>query len=81
MGSVLQQCIACYALNTAGRAINGNPIVKQPGVTILSPGGVAGSILTVYVSGQISNFMGALIPGLPGNFSVSDETTFRQEGW
>ena len=50
MGSVAQQCSACYAVSAASSAINGDPIVKQPNVAILSPGGVAGSILTVRVS-------------------------------
>ena len=31
--------------------------------------------------GQIPSFLGTLVPGLPGNFSVSAEATFRQEGW
>ena len=81
MGSVAQQCGACYAMSAASSAINGDPIVKQPGVAILSPGGVAGSILTVSVSGQIPSFLGNLVPGLPGSFLVSAQATFRQEGW
>ena len=81
MGSVAQQCSACYALSAANSAIDSDPIVKQPGVAILSPGGVTGSILTVRVSGQIPDFMGSFVPGLPGNFTVSAEATFRQEGW
>ena len=81
MGSVAQQCSACYAVTAASSAIGSDPIVKQAGVAILSPGGVAGSILTVRVTGLIPNFMGAFVPGLPGNFTVSAEATFRQEGW
>ena len=81
MGSVAQQCSACYAMSGASSAISSDPIVKQPGVAILSPGGVAGSILTVRVSGSIPSFLGTLVPGLPGNFSVSAMATFRQEGW
>ena len=81
MGSVAQQCSACYALSAASSAINGDPIVKQAGVSILSPGGVAGSILTVRVSGQIPSFLGTLVPGLPGNFTVSAMATSRQESW
>ena len=81
MGSVAQQCAACYASSAASNAIKSDPIVKQPSVAILSPGGVAGSILTVRVSGQIPNFIGAFAPGLPGSFSVSAQATFRQEGW
>jgi hypothetical protein len=81
MGSVAQQRGACYASNAASSAINGDPIVKVPSVAILSPGGVAGSILSVRVSGTIPSFLGPLVPGLPGSFSVSAEATFRQEGW
>ncbi len=81
MGSVAQQCSACYAINAASNAINSDPIVKQSSVAILSPGGVAGSILTVRVSGSIPSFLGTLVPGLPGDFAVSAEATFRQEGW
>lgn len=81
MGSVAQQCGACYAMSAASSAINGDPIVKQPSVAILSPGGVAGSILSVQVSGQIPSFLGSLVPGLPGSFLVSAQATFRQEGW
>lgn len=81
MGSVAQQCSACYAVSGASSAIQNDPIVKQAGIAILAPGGVTGSILTVRVSGQIPNFMGSLVPGLPGSFLVSAEATFRQEGW
>ncbi len=81
MGSVAQQCGACYAVSGASSAINGDPIVKQAGVAILSPGGVAGSILSVQVSGKIPSFLGSLVPGIPGSFSVAAEATFRQEGW
>jgi hypothetical protein len=81
MGSVAQRCSACYAVSAASSTINGDPIVKEPGVAILSPGGVAGSILSVRVSGHIPSFLGTLVPGLPGSFPVSAEATFRQEGW
>jgi len=81
MGSVAQQCSACYAVSAASSAIDSDPIVKEPSVAILSPGGVAGSILSVRVSGTIPSFLGSLVPGLPGSFSVSAEATFRQEGW
>ena len=81
MGSVAQQCSACYAVSAASSEINADPIVKQPNVAILASGGVTGSILSVQVSGKIPNFMGTLVPGLPINFTVSAEATFRQEGW
>ena len=81
MGSVAQQCSACYAVSAASSAINGDPIVKEPNVAILAPGGVTGSILSVRVSGSIPSFLGSLVPGLPASFDVSAEATFRQEGW
>ncbi len=81
MGSVAQQCSACYAMSSASSAINSDPIVKHASVAILSPGGVAGSILTVQVSGSIPSFLGTMVPGLPGSFPVSAVATFRQEGW
>jgi hypothetical protein len=81
MGSVAQQCGDCYAASAASSAIGSDPIVKEPIVVILSPGGVAGSILRVRVSGTIPSFLGTLVPGLPGNFPVSAEATFRQVGW
>ncbi len=81
MGSVAQQCSACYASSAASSAIDSDPIVKEPTVAILAPGGVTGSILSVRVSGMIPSFLGTLVPGLPGDFSVSAEATFRQEGW
>ena len=81
MGSVAQQCSACYAVSAASSAINGDPIVKEPNVAILAPGGVTGSILSVRVSGSVPSFLGSLVPGLPASFDVSAEATFRQEGW
>lgn len=81
MGSVAQQCSACYAVSAASSAINGDPIVKLPNVVIFAPGGGTGSILSVRVSGSIPSFLGSLAPGLPASFDVSAEATFRQEGW
>jgi len=85
MGSVAQECPACYAVSAARTAIEASPIIQNSAVTVLAPGGTAGSILRIRVSGEIPNFMGplaALFPGLPeGPFIVSAEATFRQEGW
>ena len=85
MGSVAQECAACYAVTDARAAIEAAKIVENPQVEVLAPGGTAGSILRIRVSGQIPNFMGplaAIFPGLPtGPFGVSAEATFRQEGW
>ncbi|MDD5368964.1 MAG: hypothetical protein PHQ40_07765 [Anaerolineaceae bacterium] len=68
-------------MSAAQSAIGSDPIVKSPAVAVLSPGGIAGSILTVRVSGKIPSFLGKLAPGLPGEFNVSAQATFRQEGW
>ena len=82
MGSVAQGGQgAMYASMAAGSAIRDAKLVQSPGVTILSPGGPAGSILSVRVIGQIPNFMGGFVPGLPGTFTVTADATFRQEGW
>jgi len=85
MGSVAQQCPACWAVTNAESAIKEAPMVQDPQVTILAPGGSAGSILEVRVSGQIPNFFGglaAIFPGLYSTpFNVSAQATFRQEGW
>ena len=62
VGSVAQQCGACYAASTASSAIGSDPIVKEPNVAILSPGGVAGSILSVRVSGTSPSFLDNLLP-------------------
>lgn len=85
VGSVAQQCPACYAASAARSAIAGAGIVESPAVSVLSPGGKAGSLLKVQVSGTVPNFLGALtglFPGLPGQtFTVKADATFRQEGW
>ena len=85
MGSVAQQCPACYALSGARSAISEAGIVENPSVTLLASGGSAGSILKVQVSGSVTNFLApltSLFPGLPGEtFTVQADSTFRQEGW
>lgn len=85
MGSVAQQCPACYALSGARSAISEDGIVENPSVTVLAPGGSAGSILKIQVSGSVTNFLApltSLFPGLPGEtFTVRADSTFRQEGW
>jgi Flp pilus assembly protein TadG len=85
MGSVAQQCPACYAMSEAKSAIAQAGIVEDTKVSVLAPGGRAGSILKIQVSGTVPNFMSpltGLFPGLPGDtFQVSADSTFRQEGW
>lgn len=85
MGSVAQQCPACYAISGAKDAIANAGILEDTSVSVLSPGGSAGSILKIQVSGNAPNFMApltGLFPGLPGHtFTVRVDATFRQKGW
>jgi uncharacterized membrane protein len=85
MGSVAQQCPACYAISGAKDAIANAGILEDTSVSVLSPGGSAGSLLKIQVSGNVPNFMApltGLFPGLPGQtFTVKADATFRQEGW
>jgi len=81
MGSVAQTAAGSVASRAAQSAITASRLVQNPEVTILSPGGRAGSLLRVRVSGEIPNFLGGLLPGLPDPFVLSAEAEFRQEGW
>ena len=85
MGSVAQRCAPCYAVSEARAAIETAAIVQKGDVTILAPGGRAGSLLKIRVTGEVPNFFGglsAIFPGLPdGPFQLRAEATFRQEGW
>lgn len=85
MGSVAQKCPACYAASAARSAILGAGIIENVSVSVLTPGGPAGSTLKIQVSGNVPNFLSpltGLFPGLPGQaFVVRADATFRQEGW
>jgi hypothetical protein len=85
MGSVAQNCSACWAVREARGSIEGLSLIQNPAVTVLAPGGVAGSTLKIRVTGEVPNFFGglaAIFPGLPsGPFPLKAEATFRQEGW
>lgn len=85
MGSVSQTCAACRAVSEARGSLAGLSLVQNPKVTVLAPGGVAGSTLKIRVTGEVPNFFGslaALFPGLyKGPFQLKAEATFRQEGW
>lgn len=85
MGSVAQSCPACYATSAARSSVSAAGIVQNPSVSVLAPGGSAGSILQIQVSGSVTNFLSpltSLFPGLPGQtFIVRADSTFRQEGW
>ena len=81
MGSVAQQCPACYAISGAKSAIAQAGILENTSVSVLAPGGSAGSILKIQVSGSVPNFMApltSLFPGLaradvycPSGFDIS----------
>jgi hypothetical protein len=81
MGSVAQSSAAYYASSSAQKAIEASAIIQDPVVKILSASGAPGSILKVRVSGNIPNFFGGLVPGLPRTFVVTGNANFRQEGW
>ncbi|MCX6082230.1 MAG: pilus assembly protein [Chloroflexi bacterium] len=51
MGSVAQHCPACYAMSGAKSAIAQAGILESTSVSVLAPGGSAGSILKIQVSG------------------------------
>jgi len=55
--------------------------IGNPRVDILAPGGIAGSYLRVRVTCTVPNYLGSLLPGLPPQWDVRGEATFRQEGW
>lgn len=81
-GSVAQACPACEASSAAQRALEGQPIIRNPSVTILAPGGVVGSTVRIRVSAEIPLFLPAGDAlGLEGLTHIQAEATFRQEGW
>ncbi len=80
MGSVAQDCPACVAASAAQESISSARLVQNASVAVLAPGGSAGSLLKIRVSGKIPNYLGGLV-GLSGPFEVEAEATFRQEGW
>ncbi len=79
MGSVAQVNPAAVAYAEA--SAYASRLMGSPSVTILAPGGVVGSELTVRVETDVPNVMGHLVPGMPSSIHVSGEATFRQEGW
>ncbi len=85
MGSVAQACPACYAISGAKSAIAQAGIIENSSVSVLAPGGKAGSTLKIQVSGNVPNYLApltSLYPGLPGQtFTVRADSSFRQEGW
>jgi hypothetical protein len=81
-GSVDQQCPSCAAQSAATSALQDAPVIRDPSVTILAPGGVVGSTLRVRVAVSIPMIVpGGSVFGLDQILNVSAEATFRQEGW
>ena len=82
MGSVSQGCAPCDAAAAASSALQGQPLIESPGVSILAPGGVVGATLRIRVTARIPLFLPAgNTLGLEKLTSVQAEATFRQEGW
>ena len=82
MGSVAQSCAACQAVSAAQAALKGQPVIQDPSVSVLAPGGVVGSTVKIRVSARIPLFLPAGDTlGLDKLTTVQAEATFRQEGW
>lgn len=82
VGSVTQGCAACQAVSAARAALQGQPLLQNPSVTVLAPGGVVGSTVNIRVSARIPLFLPAGDSlGLDRLTEVQAEATFRQEGW
>ena len=73
---------ACAASGASQAALNGQPIIQSPSVSILAPGGVVGSTVKIRVTASIPMFLPVGNPiGLDKLTTVQAEATFRQEGW
>ena len=82
LGSVSQGCAACQAVSAASAALQGQPLLQEPAVSVLAPGGVVGSTVKIRVSARIPLFLPAGETfGLDRLTHVQAEATFRQEGW
>jgi hypothetical protein len=63
-------------------ALDGQPVIRDPGVEILAPGGIVGSTLQIRVTAKIPLVMPAAdLFGLERLKTVTSESTFRQDGW
>ncbi len=82
MGSVSQACAPCDASAAALSALNGQPVIRDPSVSILAPGGIVGSTVQIQVTAHIPMIVpGGDLFGLDRLTTVTSESTFRQEGW
>jgi len=79
VGSVTQKNPAGAAAAAAGSFASSAFGAGSPNVSVLAPGGVAGSTLKVRVEYQVPNIAGAFLP--VGSLTASGEATTRQEGW
>jgi len=66
MASVAHERPASYAASVARIAIEALLIIEQPDATVFAPGGTAGCILRIRVTGETANFIGHLAASLPG---------------
>lgn len=81
-GSVAQECPTCQAVSAAQASVAGAPIITNPSIEILAPGGVVGTVVRIRVSAHIPMIIpGGALVGLDELLNVSAEATFRQEGW
>ena len=82
MGSVAQLGQgAALAVASAQTTISKVTFLRNVKVSILAPGGVAGSIIKIRVTADVDNLLGKILPGTSDLWSVTGESTFRQEGW
>jgi TadE-like protein len=82
MGSVSQSCAPCEAAAAARSALSGQPVIRDPSVEVLAPGGIVGSTVQIRVTAHIPMVLpGGDLFGLGKLTTVIAESTFRQEGW
>ena len=81
-GSVAQACPTCQAVSSARSSLSGLPVIYDPSVDILAPGGVVGSTVRIRVAAHIPLIIpGGFLFSLDRILDVNAEATFRQEGW
>ena len=82
MGSVSQSCAPCEAAAAARSALSGQPVIRDPSVEVLAPGGIVGSMVQIRVTAHIPMVLpGGDLFGLGKLTIVTAESIFRQEEW
>jgi len=82
IGATSQGCTPCDASAAAESALLGQPVIRDPSVSVLAPGGIVGTTVRIRVSANIPMVVpGGDAFGLDSLTTVSAEATFRQEGW